>query len=73
MNLMPEKFAHVLVERAASPPQLQSFRRVSLQLHILRLGFLQDGNITVGVFPEGEEVFVGGECPDAGSIGIRAP
>ena len=26
----------------------------------------------VGVFPEGEEVFVGGECPDAGGVGIRS-
>ena len=27
----------------------------SLQLRALRLGFLQDGNVGVGVFPEGEE------------------
>jgi hypothetical protein len=31
-----------------------------LQLRILRLGFLQDGDVKVGVFPEGEEVLVGG-------------
>jgi hypothetical protein len=31
-----------------------------LQLCVLRLGFLQDGNVGVGVFPEGEEIFVGG-------------
>jgi hypothetical protein len=31
---------------------------------------LQDGNIRVSVFPEGEEIFVGGERPDAGGIGI---
>src|SRR5579863_6723608 len=30
-----------------------------LQLRILRLGFLQDGNIGVGVVPEGEEILVG--------------
>src|ERR1700676_814827 len=27
-----------------------------LQLRVLRLGFLQDGNVGVGVFPEGEEI-----------------
>jgi hypothetical protein len=36
------------------------------------LGFLQDGDVGVGVFPEGEEIIVGGECPDAGNIGIRS-
>jgi hypothetical protein len=29
----------------------------SLQLRVLRLGLLQDGNVGVGVFPEGEEDF----------------
>ena len=41
-----------------------------LQLRVLRFGLLQDGDIGVGVFPEGEEIFVGGECPDTGGIGI---
>src|SRR5712692_10416889 len=31
---------------------------VSLYLCVLRLGFLQDGDVGVGVFPEGEEVLV---------------
>jgi hypothetical protein len=31
-----------------------------LQLRVLRLGFLQDGDVGVGVFLEGEEIFVGG-------------
>ena len=43
-----------------------------LQLRVLRLGFFQDGDVGVGVFPEGEEIFVGGERPDAGGIGIRS-
>ena len=43
-----------------------------LQLRVLRLGFLQDGDVGVGVFPESEEVFVGGESAYAGSIGIGA-
>src|SRR5216683_826783 len=29
-----------------------------MQLRVLRLGFLQDGDVGVGVFPEGEEVLV---------------
>jgi hypothetical protein len=34
-------------------------KRKLLQLRVLRLGLLQDGDVGVGVFPEGEEVFVG--------------
>src|ERR1700687_2908773 len=30
----------------------------SLQLSVLRLGLLEDGDVGVGVFPEGEEVLV---------------
>ena len=40
--------------------------RFSLQLRVLRLGLLQDGDVGVGVFPEGEEVVVGGERPLCG-------
>jgi hypothetical protein len=36
----------------------------SLQLRVLRLGFFQDGDVGVGVLPEGEEVLVGGAGPD---------
>ena len=38
-------------------------RKALLQLRILRLGLLQDGDVGVGVFPEREEFFVGGERP----------
>jgi hypothetical protein len=31
----------------------------------------QDRDVGVGVFPEGEEIFVGGKGADAGGIGIR--
>jgi hypothetical protein len=31
-----------------------------LQLRVLSLGLLQDGDVGVGVFPEREEIFVGG-------------
>jgi len=41
-----------------------------LQLRVLGFGLLKDGDVGVGVFPEGEEVFVGGERPDAGGVGI---
>ncbi|HXY48359.1 MAG TPA: hypothetical protein VEI01_02830 [Terriglobales bacterium] len=33
-------------------------------------GFFQDRNVGIGVFPEGKEVFVGGESADAGSVGV---
>ena len=36
------------------------------------LSLLQDGDVGVGVFPESEEIFVGGERPDACGVGIRA-
>jgi len=42
-----------------------------LQLRVLRLGLLQDGDVGVGVFPEREEILVGGERTDAGGIGVR--
>jgi hypothetical protein len=32
------------------------------QLRILRLSLLQDGDVRVGVFPEGEEILIGGFC-----------
>ena len=47
-----------------------------LQLHILRFGFFQDGDVGVGVFPDCEEIFVGGagfsrvalQCIGAGEL-----
>ena len=43
-----------------------------LQLRVLCFGFFEDRDVGIGVFPEGEEIFAGGERPDAGGIGIRA-
>ena len=41
--------------------QLGTYKgRKSLELHVLRLGLLQDGDVGVGVFPELEEILVGG-------------
>ena len=37
-----------------------------LQLRILRFSLLQDGDIGIGIFPEGEEILVSGAC--AGGI-----
>ena len=42
----------------------------SFQPRILRPGLLEDGDVGVGVFPEREEIFVGGEGTDAVGIGI---
>jgi hypothetical protein len=41
-----------------------------LQLGVLGFGLLEDGDVGVGIFPEGEEVFVGREGADAGGVGI---
>jgi hypothetical protein len=43
-----------------------------LQLCVLRLGFLQNGDAGIGVLLEDEEVFVGYECAYAGGVDIRA-
>jgi hypothetical protein len=42
-----------------------------LQIRVFCLGLLQDGNVGVVVFPEGQEIFVGGERPNASGISIR--
>ncbi len=47
-------------------------RNELLQFRVFRFGFLQVGNVGVGVFPQREEIFVSGERPNAGCIGIRA-
>ena len=44
----------------------------SLQLRILSFGLLVDRDIRIGIFPERKEIFVGGERPDAGGVGICA-
>ena len=44
----------------------------SLQLRVLGFCSLIDGDIGVSVFPQREEVFVGGECAYSRSIGIRS-
>jgi|SRR6516162_8583939 hypothetical protein len=36
--------------------------RILLQLRILRFGLLQDGNVGVGLLPEGEEILISGFC-----------
>jgi hypothetical protein len=43
-----------------------------LQLGVFGFGFLQDGDVQVGVFPQREEIFVGGECVDASGVGVGA-
>jgi hypothetical protein len=43
-----------------------------LQLGVFGLGFFQDGDVRVGVFPEREDIFVGGERPHSGRVGVRA-
>jgi hypothetical protein len=40
-----------------------------MQFGELGLGLLQDGDVGVGVFPEGEEVLVG--CAGSGSVALH--
>jgi hypothetical protein len=40
--------------------QVESPHKDSLQLRVLRPGFLQDGDVEVGVFPEREEILIHG-------------
>jgi hypothetical protein len=51
-SAVPKPFT---LDRQEEPSQ-----KVSLQLRVLRLGFLQDGYVGVGVFPESEEILVVG-------------
>jgi hypothetical protein len=44
---------------------------VTAALRILGLGLLQEGNVGIGVLPEGKEFFVRGERADVGAVGIR--
>jgi|ERR1035437_3730469 hypothetical protein len=53
-------------------PASASKTTLLLQLRVLGFGFFQDGDVGVGVFPEGEEIFVGGEGASAGEVGIRS-
>ena len=47
---------------------LGKIRNQSPQLGVLRLGLFQNGDVGVGVFPEGEEVLVGSFCSASVSI-----
>jgi hypothetical protein len=44
----------------------------SLQLRVLGSSLPQDRDVGFAVFPEGEEIFVGGEGASAGEGGIRS-
>src|SRR5580693_4712587 len=52
--------AHNLLLRRSNKTSTPAACAHSLKLRVLCLGFLQDGDVGVGVFPEGEEIFVGG-------------
>jgi len=48
-----------------------NFKRL-FQLGVLRFCGDEDGDVGIGVFPQREEIFVGGECANAGGIGISS-
>jgi hypothetical protein len=54
LNLTPGHFTYQdLTDSAADSQQLLQFR-------VLCFGLLQDGDVTVGLFPEGKEILIGG-------------
>ena len=52
--------------RNCRPFQLQSL----LQLRVLGFGLFQDGDVGVGVLPEGEEISVGAEGACASEVAV---
>src|SRR5208282_364062 len=65
------KSGQVTKRMSASFPAEENQRpRKSLQPRILGLGFFQDGDVGVGIFPEREKIFVGGERAHAGGVGL---
>jgi hypothetical protein len=60
-HVPPGGYSHCACSRlhTMSPIRILGGRRL-LQLRVLRLGFLQDRDVGVGVFPEGEEILVSG-------------
>ena len=62
-----------IVRQPLAEANPESLRRVPalLKLRVLRFGFFQDGDVRVGVFPEGKKIFVSRERPTAGGISIR--
>jgi hypothetical protein len=56
-------------------PTMQEVLRIDfglLQPGVFRFSLLEDRDVRVSVFPEGEKIFVGSERPDAGGVGIRS-
>jgi len=62
-------------------PHSRLFPQASAQVPVLGLGLLQNGNVGVGVFPEGEEILIRGTslgsvagenvCPGEADMGER--
>jgi hypothetical protein len=46
--------------------------RQLLELGVLPFCFYQDGDVELGVFPEGEKISVGDPRPDTSGIGVRS-
>src|SRR5580700_7695681 len=54
--------ANTRLSRNVSPNLQLAEQPQSLELRILRLGLFQYWNVWVGVFPDGEEILIGGFC-----------
>ena len=58
-NIAPTQPVPVVRQHPKEPVRESSKLRSLLQFRVFRFGFLQNGDIGVSVFPEGEEVLVG--------------
>ena len=63
---------NALLKDGSKSDRIDARKLAELLRGIFRFGFLQDGDVRVGVFPRREEILVGGERPDAGGIGSSA-
>ena len=59
-NIGPNMRGSLAGRSLGSRDPLLKVRKTLLQLRVLRLGLLQDGDVGVGVFPEREEVLIFG-------------
>ena len=56
------RLSNVVCKSGTIPSRSPPNNSIATQFRVLRLGLLQDGNVGVGVFPEGEEIFISGAC-----------
>jgi hypothetical protein len=51
--------ARINSQKGVDAPEKSGSALTSLQLGVLGLGLFQDGDVSVGIFPQGEEILIG--------------